>query len=458
MPTDLKSSSIAPADVRASLGRHILADGLPMVLDLEASQGLRLVDSASGKTYLDLFGFYASSAVGINHPKMTGDAAFLKRLTEAALNKVTNSDVYTPHMARFVATFERVGIPEALPHAFFVEGGALAVENALKAAFDWKVRKNFEKGYTREVGTKVLHFQHAFHGRSGYTMSLTNTDPRKVAYFPKFDWPRIEAPAMVFPCTGENLDETIRREERSLAQARMAFAEHGDDIACILVEPVQSEGGDHHFRPEFLAALKDLCAEHDCLLIFDEVQTGVGMSGAFWCFEALGVTPDILAFGKKTQVCGILAGKRLDEVTDNVFEMSSRINSTWGGNLVDMVRFDKILEIIEEDDLAANAEARGLELVEGLAALAAKHTSMTQVRGRGLLVAFDLPTPGHRNRVLELCWEGGIVLLGCGSVSVRFRPPLTITSEEVAEGLAVLGRALAQADAEDVDAARKGRK
>lgn len=455
---EVKTSTVASADVRATLGRHLLADGLPLVLDLDVSKGLRLVDAASGKTYLDLFGFYASSAVGLNHPKMTGDADFLQRLTQAALNKVTNSDVYTPHMARFLATFSRVGIPEALPHAFFVEGGALAVENALKAAFDWKVRKNFVKGYTREVGTRVLHFTHAFHGRSGYTMSLTNTDPRKVAYFPKFDWPRIESPAMVFPCTGENLDETVRREERALAQARMAFQEHGDDIACILIEPVQSEGGDHHFRPEFLQALKDLCAEHDCLLIFDEVQTGVGMGGAFWCFEALGVTPDLIAFGKKTQVCGILAGRRLDEVHDNVFQLSSRINSTWGGNLVDMVRFDKILEIIEEDGLVDNANARGAELVAGLEALARRHEAVTQVRGRGLLVAFDLPTPGYRNRVLELCWEYGAVLLGCGHTAIRFRPPLTITADEVQEGLAILGRALAQAESEEIDATRKGRK
>ncbi len=161
----------------------------------------------------------------MNHPKMRADPAFLERLMDAALNKVTNSDVYTPHMARLVETFSRVGIPAHLPYLFFVEGGALAVENALKVAFDWKVRKNFGKGYRREVGQQVLHFDQAFHGRSGYTLSLTNTaDPRKTMYFPKFDWPRIENPYAEFPLEGDApRSARAAREQRALAQAKQAF-------------------------------------------------------------------------------------------------------------------------------------------------------------------------------------------------------------------------------------------
>ena len=448
------------AHVRSTIGRHLLADGLPLVLDLDRSLGLRLADGVTGRTYLDLFGFYASVPLGINHPALTGDPAFLARLQQASLNKVANSDVYTAHMARMVDTFSRVGIPEHLPYAFFVEGGALAVENALKAAFDYKVQKNYAKGHRREVGQQVLHFEHAFHGRSGYTMSLTNTDPRKVAGFPRFPWPRIESPAVLFRRGGGTDEaETARREARSLAQAKQAFHDAGDDIACIVVEPIQSEGGDRHLRPEFLAALRDLAHENDALLIFDEVQTGVAASGAFWCHEAMGVEPDILAFGKKTQVCGILAGRKLDEVETNVFHVSSRINSTWGGNLADMVRFDRILEVIEAENLVAHSGAMGEHLMAGLRGLEDRHGDLVgQARGRGTLCAFDLPTPGHRNRAIDLAYEAGVVMLGCGPTTIRFRPPLTVQSAEIDEGLAVLDDVLTTLAREGVDPAGKGRK
>ncbi|WP_210374901.1 L-lysine 6-transaminase [Rhodothermus bifroesti] len=441
--TSLTVQQVTPEMVRPILARHLLTDGLPIVLDLERSQGVRLYDQLTGRELIDFFGFFASSAVGMNHPKMLNDAAFRKRLMEAALNKVTNSDIYTVHMARFVQTFERVGIPEYLPYAFFIDGGALAVENALKAAFDWKVRKNFRKGYRREVGHRVLHFDQAFHGRTGYTLSLTNTfDPRKTQYFPKFDWPRVINPKLTFPLTEENLERTQQLEALALRQAKQYFYEYKDDIACIIIEPIQAEGGDNHFRPEFLQALRTLADENDALLIFDEVQTGVGITGAFWAHQALGVQPDLIAFGKKTQVCGILASRRLDEVEDNVFHVPSRLNSTWGGNLADMVRFDRILEIIEEDHLVAHAAQVGAYLLQRLEEMAQTLPFMSNVRGRGLMCAFDLPTTAFRDAVRQQSLEEGVIVLGCGERSIRFRPPLIITEEEIDEGLRRLRRAL----------------
>src|SRR5690606_20230307 len=264
------------------------------------SQGVLLRDRLEGRTFLDFFGFFASNALGMNHPKLTGDEDFLARLKQAAINKVTNSDVLTEHKARFVQTFSRIGIPEYMKYAFFIAGGSLAVENALKAAFDWKVRKKFRKGYRREVGHKVLHFEEAFHGRTGYTLSLTNTaDPRKTQYYPKFDWPRVVNPKINFPLHEQNLHDDERRANLALAQAKQHFRENPDGIACIIIEPIQGEGGDNHFRPEFLRQLRDLADENDALLIFDEVQTGVGITGAFWAHQAFGVVPDIFAFGKK---------------------------------------------------------------------------------------------------------------------------------------------------------------
>ncbi len=417
---------------------------MPLVLDMERSHGVHLFDQATDREYLDFFGFYASSVLGMNHPALVHNEEFMRRLHQVALNKITNSDIATLHSARFVDTFDRVAIPDYLPYAFFISGGSLAVENALKTAFDWKVRKNFRKGHRRELGSQVLHFDQAFHGRSGYTLSLTNTaDPRKTQYFPKFDWPRVLNPKLTFPLNDESREAVREAEQMAVAQAKMHFHQRRDDIAAIIIEPIQGEGGDNHFRPEFLRTLKELALENDALLIFDEVQTGVGITGRFWAHQTLGVEPDVIAFGKKTQVCGILAGRRLDEVDGHVFQVPSRINSTWGGNLVDMVRFDRILEVMDENDLIDQAVDVGDHLQKRLHELALEHSSVGGVRGRGLMCAFDLPDGAFRDAVLERCFANGLIILGCGRRSVRFRSPLVITREEIDRGIELIGEAIA---------------
>jgi len=438
------SSHVEPSKVHDVLGKHILADGYDFVLDLQKSQGAYLYDSKYGKKYLDFFTFFASNPLGMNHPKVANDE-FRRKMGDIAIHNPSNSDIYTTHMAEFVDTFSRVGIPAHLPHAFFVAGGALAVENALKVAFDWKVQKNFQKGYRTEKGTKVLHFEQAFHGRTGYTMSLTNTDPNKVALFPKFDWPRISNPMMKFPQTQEAIADVAHREGMALAQAERYFEIHKDDIAAIILEPIQAEGGDNHFRLEFHKALRDLADRHEALLIYDEVQTGVALTGKFWAHEHY-VKPDVIAFGKKTQVCGILAGPRIDEVEHNVFAKSSRINSTWGGNLVDMVRFQRYLEIIEEDHLVANAAKVGDYLLSKMHAFQNAQESITNSRGKGLMCAFDLPNTHARNALVDAAYDNGLMILPCGSHSVRFRPPLMVTEAQIDEGMDILDRSLVEAE------------
>ncbi|MHC9291524.1 L-lysine 6-transaminase [Mycobacterium sp. LTG2003] len=420
------SRSLTPDHVREVLARSILADGFDFVLDLDRSSGAHLVDARTGERFLDMFTFFASSALGMNHPALVDDRAFLAELAQAAVNKPSNSDVYSVPMARFVDTFRRVLGDPALPHLFFVDGGALAVENALKVAFDWKSRLNESRGVDPTLGTKVLHLRGAFHGRSGYTLSLTNTDPVKVARFPKFDWPRIDAP---YIRPGANMAEI---EAESLRQARAAFEADPHDIACFIAEPIQGEGGDRHFRPEFFAAMRDLCDEFDALLIFDEVQTGCGITGTAWAYQQLGVTPDVVSFGKKTQVCGVMAGRRVDEIADNVFSVSSRINSTWGGNLVDMVRSRRILEVIEADGLLENAATMGGYLLDQLHRLATEFPHLVlDPRGRGLMCAFSMPVAADRDELIRRLWDRHVIMLPCGSHAVRFRPALTVTRDEI---------------------------
>jgi L-lysine 6-transaminase len=440
--TTTMTTTMDAGKVHEALGRHMLADGYDMVLDLELSSGRRLWDARKGRWYLDMFSFFATLPLGMNHPKLE-DEAFRRKLLAAALVNPTNSDIYTAEFAEFVETFGRVGIPSYLPYAFFVAGGTLGVENALKAAMDWKVRRNFRKGYARELGHQIVHFREAFHGRSGYTLSMTNTaDPRKYQYYAKFDWPRIVNPKLRFPVGDAEIARVMKVEQQAIAEIQAAFVERKDDIAAILIEPIQAEGGDNHFRAEFLRALRQLADENEALLIFDEVQSGVALTGRFWAHQHFDVRPDLVAFGKKMQVCGMLAGPRLDEEPENVFHVSSRINSTWGGNLVDMVRSQRYLEIIEEDHLVEHAAKVGAHLLKGLEALAASMPHVySNPRGRGLMCAIDLPDGATREKVADKAYDLGMVILGCGPLSLRFRPPIDVQAAEIDEALAILQRA-----------------
>ncbi|MDH3942686.1 MAG: L-lysine 6-transaminase [Anaerolineae bacterium] len=430
-----------PTDVHTTIKKYMIADGEPIVFDMERSHGAYLVDALSGKEYIDFFTFFASQPIGYNHPKMK-DPEFLEKLTAAAVTKPSNSDIYTILMAEFVETFHRVAMQNGMEHLFLVSGGALAVENGLKTAFDWKIRKNMKAiaGANGGVplidglGSKVIHFREAFHGRSGYTLSLTNTDdPRKYMYFPKFDWPRIVNPKLRFPVDEHVLAEVKKEEEIALTQIETAVEQYPGDIAALIIEPIQGEGGDNHFRPEFMAELRRLADEHDFLFIVDEIQSGMGVTGKMWAMEHHDVMPDIIAFGKKSQVCGIIAGGRIDEVKGHVFEESSRINSTWGGNLVDMVRSTRFLEIMEEEKLLEHTDKVGGKLLEGLETVAAESKGMiTNVRGKGFMVAFDLPDPAGRDDMMDRMKENGMYALKSGAQSVRFRGMLD-TPEEVAE-------------------------
>lgn len=428
--------AVSETTVHETISRHLVAKPLPLVLDLEKSHGAFAHDAKSGREYLDLTSFYASNALGFNHPGLR-DEETQARLLVAATTKVGNPDFFTTYLAEFIETLSHTAAPPELPHYFFVEGGALAVENAMKTAFDWKVRKNIAAGRGPK-GSQILHFTNAFHGRSGYTLSVTNTDPLKTDHFPKFDWPRVPAPALTFP-----VDASIeQREAESLQAIERAFAERPHEIAAILLEPIQGEGGDNHFRGEFLRALRRLADEHEALLIFDEVQTGVGLTGKWWCCQHFDVLPDVIAFAKKLQVGGILVSTRIDDV-DNVFKIPGRISSTWGGGLADMVRATRILELIEEERLLDNATARGAELIAGLYRIAARFPDrVSNVRGRGLMCAVDLDTPERRSKLLEQTFAEELLLLGCGQQSVRFRPPLTVSAELIAEALSRFERAL----------------
>jgi L-lysine 6-transaminase len=429
--------AVPPAEVIGTLQKHILVDGFKLVFDTEKSRGSRFVDAASGRELIDLYGFYASQPVGFNHPWF--DQPEVKAdLLSAAKIKVANADVYTVQYATFVETFAQVmGLPP-LDQYFFIEGGAVAVENALKAAMDWKVRKNLAAGRD-ERGTEIIHFKHAFHGRTGYTMSLTNTDPRKTDYFAKFPWPRITCPCINFALKPDaRLKDVVSREQLAEKQIHEVLEQKAVDIAAIIIEPIQGEGGDNHFRGEFLRMLRRICDGHDVLLIFDEVQSGMGITGRNWCCEHFDVLPDLLVFGKKSQVCGVMAGPRLDQVKDNCFRLPSRISSTFGGNFTDYVRSTHYLRILEQEKLVENARVKGETFLADLQKLSKRNPVLSAVRGRGVMLAFDLPNAELRDAFWKGCYELGLLVVRCGERSIRLRPVLDVQDEIIVESLRIM--------------------
>lgn len=423
-----------------TLSKYTLVDGYDIVLDLEKSDTTHLWDSRRERKFLDFFSYFATAPLGCNHPKMA-EPDFLKRLGALAVNNPSNSDFYTIEMAEFVETFADLAKPDSMKHLFFIAGGGLAVENALKTAFDWKARKNMMRGSEVQEGLKIIHFKEAFHGRTGYTMSLTNVgDSRKTKYFTKFNWPRITNPKIIFPLE-QNLHKVKELESKAVDEIEQTIDSCGDECAALIIEPIQGEGGDNHFRGEFLRTLRKICDENELMYIIDEVQTGMGLTGKLWCYQHFDLEPDIICFGKKTQVCGIMASERIDEIENNVFHEASRLNSTWGGNLIDMVRVKRYLEIIEEEKLVGNAAKMGDLMLKRLQELGEKY-QMSNIRGRGLMIAFDMPDSDARAKLSNKLYELGLVAPTCGERSIRFRPPLCIQEEDIDEGMEILEKAM----------------
>jgi L-lysine 6-transaminase len=256
----------------------------------------------------------------------------------------------------------------------------------------------------------------------------------------------VSSPALQFPLSDHG-EENAAARRHALDGIDRAFAEHRHDIACFIAEPIQAEGGDRHLSPDFLQAVQQRCRANDALFVLDEVQTGVGLTGTAWAYQQLGLEPDIVAWGKKTHVCGLMAGGRVEEVHDNVFAVSSRLNSTFGGGLVDMVRATHMLRIVREDGLIDRAAKLGEQLLDRIRELEERHEFVFNSRGRGLMCAFDTIDRETRDEIIgRLYRDEQVMILGCGDHSIRFRPTLTVTEDEIAEAVDAIERVLRAID------------
>jgi L-lysine 6-transaminase len=408
------------------LRKHILADGFHIVADIEKSQDSWIVDAETGKRYLDCYSQFASQPLGWNYKHFQEkDTSRLQRLASV---KLANSDMYSETFADFVETFASI-LPD-FKHFFFIDGGALAVENALKAAFDWKCQIDPESAKFDGDLLNVIHLKEAFHGRSGYTLSLTNTDDNKTRWFPKFHWTRVKNPKIE--------GELATGEHEALYLIETAMKE--SNAAAFIAETIQGEGGDNHFRPEFFKSVRELCDRYGVMFILDEVQCGMGITGKWWAYEHMNVKPDLICFGKKSQVCGFASTSRIEEAKDHVFKKSGRINSTWGGNLVDMERSRLNIEVIKEKRLVDQAAIVGEIFLKQLRSL--PFECLSNFRGRGLMIAFDLPNEPKRDYTLRKLQENGLLALKSGQNSIRFRPALTFSLEDVFDSITIIEKTL----------------
>ena len=288
---------------------------------------------------------------------------------------------------------------------------------------DWKYQKNGDNN----EDLSIAHFTKAFHGRSGYTMSLTNTEPHKTKNFTKFNWPRF-LPSIK---TGTPPQNQKVYDEFAIGEVEKYFKEHHKSIAGLIIEPIQCEGGDRHFTKYFLQNLQRLCNEHDVLFILDEVQTGFYTTGKTWCFQHYDLEPDLVCFGKKSQQCGVFGGKRLDEIQNHCFNTSGRLGSTWGGNHIDMIRSSKIIDIIKEDNLELNATERGNQWSDEMKMI--QSNKIKNIRNLGLIMSFDCESTEKRNQLLDILKKNKLLALGAGENTIRMRPNLAVSKTDISK-------------------------
>ncbi len=371
------------------------ADGFPFGSDPRASHGPYLVDASGGPEYLNLDTCPGSAVLGVNPPELADDAGFLALLAEVR-HEPAGTELDRRQRTEFADTFARVLADPKLPHRMFVDDGARAMARAVECAGAWKRRHNAAHG-RRARGDRVLALR-----------------PTGV------DLERVSASAARFP--GPVLE-----------QARRAFETHRDDIACLVVAPVPDEGGGH-LSARVLQAAQRLCHDNDALLVLDEVRTGVGLTGTPWAYQQFGLAPDVVAFGDRLRVGGVMAARRVEPADDVV-----------GGRLVDLVHARRVLEVVEARSLCGRAARLGRVLLAMLGRLAGRFPDhVTDVRGRGLMCAFDLCSAMVRDEVVaRLRADERVLARPGGQRSIQLRAPLTVNLEELEAGVCAMHRVLA---------------
>lgn len=427
-----------------------------LVFDDERSAGAYLVD-VDGNAYLDLFANFALGALGYNHPALlavTRSDAFAR----AAANPTSTPFVTTTAWFDFLEALAARYAPAGTSKVYCVDGGGEGVEAALKAAFivhaergraargeprnPLALPENTQRQILENGGSDavVLSFSGAFHGRGLGPLSATHSKVIHKADLPAFPWPAAPFPANRFPLA-RHAEENALRESAALAEVERILDAHAGRVAAVLIEPIQCEGGDRHASAGFFQRLQALAQRAGAAFVLDEVQTGVAVTGTLWAHEQLALQhpPDLVCFGKKMQMGGFFSTEEF------AISQFGRMYQTRNGDRARAMIARSILDTITQEDLLSRARTVGAHFLSGLELLAERFPRLvSEPRGRGLLLAFDLPTPAVRDDFLARALRRGVFASYTGTQSVRLRPHLITTMDQVDDALSVFESVLAE--------------
>lgn len=427
------------AQMLKEMESYVIYDPMPFVVDLAKGHGMTLV-TVDGQEIVDWTGYYGSKLVAHNHPALL-EPDYIQRLATAANNKTANPDFLTPECLAYYRKIHEIA-PKVMQNprleVYSVNSGAEAVENMMKylvSRYNTK-RKHAGKDTTNK---RFVYFDKAFHGRTVYALGVTQTiDPTATKDFHgllvggniKLPWPEFDA--------DRSEAENLKTAQNVLDMAEMALEQMADEIVGIIAEPIQGAGGHRMALPYFFRGLSELCHKYDVALAFDEVQTGLAATGSMFAIDQFDLPhpPLAVATGKKFG-CGVVY---MHEPLEDI----GVLDSTWGGTLADMVRVLKELQIVEKENLIAEATRKGELLNQKLKQLQKNHLGiMLNVRGMGLYQGFSLDSPARKSALIQTALQNhSILLLGAGTNAIRLRPNLHVTEKEIDQLMEVLDQAL----------------
>jgi len=404
---------------------------------MDHGKGAQVWD-VDGNRYVDFCAGIAVNATGHAHPEI------VQAIQEQAEKYIhISSDFYHDLMVRVAERINQIAPMREDVTVFLANSGTESVEAALKLA-------RYATGRRQFIG-----FLGAFHGRSMGSLSFTASKARQQErFFPTMPgvwhvpYPDSYRPLFPIPHNGDEGDAVVNYIEHIL----FATALPPDEVAAILVEPIQGEGGYIVPPKNFFPRLRALCDKHGILLISDEVQAGVGRTGKWWAIQHDNIEPDIICIAKGI-ASGIPMGAMAARKSIGAKWKPGAHGNTYGGNPIACVSALKTLELVERAYMQ-NAATQGAYILDALAEMQARHTCIGDVRGRGLMIGVEFvadratkaPARELRNRVIHRSFETGLLMLGCGQSTIRFCPPLMIERALVDEGLEIFERAVTEAE------------
>ncbi len=350
--------------------------------------------------FLDFASQICSNPLGYNHPELN---EVIKKYRRSPI-KYAGQDFATKEHADLLEGLIKIA-PKGLNSAFLSNSGTEAVENSIKLALRKQKQAKFG-----------ISFQSAFHGRTLGSLSCTNSKSIQKQNF-------FSIPVKRLPFSNNAIDELNRILKQEASSQEIGF---------IIIEPIQGEGGYNIAPKELIKNLRKFTKENNVPLVIDEVQSGMGRTGKMWAVQNYNVTPDIIAAGKALQVGASIAN-------NNLRPGEGSISSTWGGgHILDMAIGTKIISIIKRRNLLVNIKKQGEYMLKRLKEL----KQITNIRGLGLITAFDLPNKKMRNDLIIECARNGLVILGCGEKSIRIIPPYIVSKEEIDQGIEIIEKSI----------------